>query len=1042
MKNQFASRCLYLWVSLWLAFLAHAQPGPILLDQKKTVLNCVIPEWPELTEFSVIASATEDCQEYVMDRQSASSGPGKLRVTVCSVETANPEKGYVIFTGYPDPHVWLCRNESEQEAPRQTAPPILTITIVDRQTDDPDNEIPAVFGGGYGSDSFDDWRPGKPGMPGGGVVPLFLGMVSAGVWPAELINFAYGLKLPELSGSAPIAFQQGLMSDNSEILVIVSETRQQFYQRATLFGRWQLMGQINTSAISSVEWSFEDDVIAENKILRALVGAFGWKYDKCGEVPGLLGCPKGSPKSSPKSSPKRRKQEREQPANDQGTSSSTSRDSGSGNRQSHGDSGKSSGDQDDQKEDGNPAQHVHQGPVCPHPDCHHRRCCCVDCKAKGDISNGTPVSVDQAFSVLGEHISQYNEMAILLGVPYGNLTEIGTPEMSIRMKRVLELAEASGVLTAERLVMAMSFLIGTQIAKDAAMALRVSYSDAIPDCYLESAKPDDTDLMALRDAYLIATSIYIDPFRLAVEMGLPYNGHEVAEQERDFEFRKIKLLWLLQKHGLLTYGRFLSAANYVKPNSKISEASQKLGVALQPRQPDYQVFSDDRLKALTQRLSLRDLVDIVDCMIPEIIVTRALGCPERIVTSVSVIKDSQERMLKLLALCMKHICMKHKKGNITVNDVIKNIFYHPEVMHYQKAHRLVEKLTGASPDQEAVSAEDMMVFDGQLANLKEFGLALGVPERVITNIFCSFNNAWRQWFEIVGEARSLDRLTPENLVYALQNSENSDRVALLKSLNGITGQRLPDETPVYLSEEESGQASEEPMVIEAGSERLTLEHYLPLPLSHNWFWIGMAMGLSNKELVVIEKTCSFDPRECLYRMLKALTSKCSSYETGHLYNVVRFLGDQAAIDAFPAHLRCDPNKALATVEPSSPMAHAMIAVADAFSHDPEAFGQQLELPKDVINLAKIQYKRDPRRIIVELIQKALNRCAIRYPDLWNRLIEAVASLPPDIPPDIAIPPDIGHGLPEAVAWTERTAQRSQASGLPFSKQLGERLRLR
>ena len=1008
MKNKFSWYRLHLWFFLWLAFLAHAQPEPILPDQNYFPFNCV-------TEFPAIVTATESCQEYVMDRQSTSSGPGKIKVTVCLVETANPEdKEYFIYTDSPNWPVWLCRNEREREGgSQQTAPPILTITIADEQTDVPDNEIPAVFGGGYDSDSFDDRRPGKPGMPGWGA-PFLLEIVSAGLLPAGVIPFAFDLELPELSGSTPIVFQQMFMSDNSVILVIVSETQQKFYQRVSLFSRWQLMGQTNTNAISSVEWNSEDDFIAEDKLVRALVGVFGWVYDKCGEVPGLLVCPKRGEKTR----------------SHEGQCQSTSGTGGaspyslhdSSKTQRRGGSGKSS---DDQKGDENRVQHVHQGPLCPHPDCCSGRCRCAECqetrRSGGGISIGQAVSIQQALSAVGEYGDQYMQLGFLLGVPYDALSQISDPFKS-RMEVTLKLAQTFGLLTKERLVMAMSVVIGSVHTQKAAAQLGVPYSEATPDCYLENARPDIDDAISPRDAFLISISSAFSTSRLAVEMGLPDHDREAVESLRDINHRKLKLLWRLQQHGLLTYGRFLSAVHYLEYRVIASEASQTLGLELRPRQPDYQVFPGNRFEALTQPLSLRDLVDIVPCHISVEAVAQALGCPN-IAQSVSHHRGVHERMLNLLALCMEH-----KNGIITVNEVIK-MFYHPELLLWQNAHRLEETLTGRSPDREVLSYKNVMTLR-YVDNLKKFGLALGLPERLMTTILTQRGNQLR---EVFLNAASLDRLTPGNLVYALEQSGNSGQVASLESLAGIAGQPLPSEAPVYLSEEELGQISEEPMeVIEVRSVPLTLENCGGLPLSHNWYWIGLAMGLPSSQLECIDADGHSEPVNCLYKMLRALTER-PVYETGHLYNVLLFLDDQEAIQAFPAHLKGKPKQALATLAPSSSMAHALITLASALSHHPQAFGRQLGLPDRVITNALYKYQHDPRRIIVELIQGSIQRAIIKRSDLLDRMVTAAISL------DRA---EMKICLLDAMDWTTRKDHQSQPQAAGFSVLVSEEQKLR
>ena len=81
-------------------------------------------------------------------------------------------------------------------------------------------------------------------------------------------TFAFDLELPELSSSAPTAFEQRVMSDNREILVVISGTGQILYQRASLFSRWQRIGQTDTKAISSAGRGIKDDFIGEDKVCK------------------------------------------------------------------------------------------------------------------------------------------------------------------------------------------------------------------------------------------------------------------------------------------------------------------------------------------------------------------------------------------------------------------------------------------------------------------------------------------------------------------------------------------------------------------------------------------------------------------------------------------------------------------------------------------------------------------------------------------------------------------------------------------------------
>ena len=273
MKYRFSRCCLHLFrllVLLWLAPSVNALTEPVSLDQSPSFDCSIATEFPLITR--------NKCQDYVVNRQSVSSEPEKIKVTACPVETVDPEDKeyleYFIHTNSPDWLAWLCRDKKEREGSQQPETPTFTLTVVDKQLGDSDSGIPNVSGGGYDNDFFDDRRPGKPGMPGRDVAPFLLETVSASRLPAGVISFAFDLELPESPGTSTI-FQQGVMSDGSDVLVVISGTRQRMYRRVYQLGNWYLAGQVDSAALPPDEEQL-DDFIAEDKLVRALAGVFGW----------------------------------------------------------------------------------------------------------------------------------------------------------------------------------------------------------------------------------------------------------------------------------------------------------------------------------------------------------------------------------------------------------------------------------------------------------------------------------------------------------------------------------------------------------------------------------------------------------------------------------------------------------------------------------------------------------------------------------------------------------------------------------------------
>lgn len=241
----------------------------------------------------------ETCREYVVGRQSAPTEPEKIKVTACSIDTLEPEeKIYFLYTDSPGHPAWLCRNKKEHKGLQQPEQPTLTLTITDKQVNDPGDNMPTVSGSGYGDDFFDDKRRRKPGMPA--TPPIFLEVVSAGWLPAGLFPFVFNLELPDLSGNPPVLFQQGILSDDSDILIVISGSQQRIYRRIYQFGTWYPVGQVNVETLFPPE-DKPEDFIAEDKLIRSLVGGFGWEWQSSNtkkvndqsDIQGIISCPKG-----------------------------------------------------------------------------------------------------------------------------------------------------------------------------------------------------------------------------------------------------------------------------------------------------------------------------------------------------------------------------------------------------------------------------------------------------------------------------------------------------------------------------------------------------------------------------------------------------------------------------------------------------------------------------------------------------------------------------------------------------------------------------
>ena len=246
----------------WFVLIFHS------LSANSVTYDCsVATELPSL--------AIEKCQDYFVGRPSASSGRQSIKATFCSVETTDPDdNAFFIYSDSPYWPYWLCRDKKEREEFEQPEAPALIVTVItDEQTVDSAEEIPAVSGGGgYGGDFFDGRRPGRPGR---GFVPFFLGAESANWLPAGMIGFAFaGLELPELPGDMPVYLQQNSYSDNSEMLVVMSEGQIKLYKRSSLFSDWQLINQFGIKMTPVGAES--SDFVVEDKVASALVAVYEW----------------------------------------------------------------------------------------------------------------------------------------------------------------------------------------------------------------------------------------------------------------------------------------------------------------------------------------------------------------------------------------------------------------------------------------------------------------------------------------------------------------------------------------------------------------------------------------------------------------------------------------------------------------------------------------------------------------------------------------------------------------------------------------------
>ncbi|MGI2028551.1 hypothetical protein [Endozoicomonas acroporae] len=286
---------------------------------------------------------------------------------------------------------------------------------------------------------------------------------------------------------------------------------------------------------------------------------------------------------------------------------------------------------------------------------------------------------------------------------------------------------------------------------------------------------------------------------------------------------------------------------------------------------------------------------------------------------------------------LKKILDKHG-GSITTNEIVK-IMCNPEIMIISCAYRLIESLKGntipffrshnLSWNQQIVDLTYQVSVLG--INAEHLGRALGVPLHIIQKIVDRDYNLvsnQEKFDDLFNQAILCSpRLTPGHIIHALreagsasgcreelekwiENDKKSDkRNTRLPWLNEFTPEALPELKPLYRPEDDNSTEI-------VSSQPLTLDFLRNLPLSHNWFLIGLSMGLSADELESIGSgtiTKNGLPDRFKLSLAAPALSRIlvqKGLETGHLYQALKTLDDQATLTYFPKHSDDLPEKKL------------------------------------------------------------------------------------------------------------------------------------
>ncbi|WP_257297133.1 hypothetical protein [Endozoicomonas sp. YOMI1] len=319
--------------------------------------------------------------------------------------------------------------------------------------------------------------------------------------------------------------------------------------------------------------------------------------------------------------------------------------------------------------------------------------------------------------------------------------------------------------------------------------------------------------------------------------------------------------------------------------------------------------------------------------VPMATIAFAAGYPELMMDQDLQTISSSDNALSTTILLKK--ILDKQGGSMTTNELVK-IISHPEIMAISCAHRLIEALSGNpvsfSLINEGTLSRQMFCLAEGIANIKipadAIGNALGVSLPIIQSIlkqsFVDEATRMQIYNLLCAATHCQPGLTPAHILYALHEAAGSTR--LERKLNRfitINKEKLslflepnpeqpPAIKPLYRQDDDSSATT-------AGSQPLTPDFLRRLPLSHNWFLIGLAMGLSVDELRNIDQKTSHtyhDDQKKKHSLAACyLSDKLAELgkrgvETGHLFQVLHNLDDQVALHYFPKHLSAPPEKAL------------------------------------------------------------------------------------------------------------------------------------
>ena len=341
------------------------------------------------------------------------------------------------------------------------------------------------------------------------------------------------------------------------------------------------------------------------------------------------------------------------------------------------------------------------------------------------------------------------------------------------------------------------------------------------------------------------------------------------------------------------------------------------------RSDDYDRSPADKSQALSDSDLCRIFCGQLDMITitPEIL-AQAAGYPELL--NDPLLTELKQNQLDVYLLLEKILA---EKGQMNIGDV-QEILYKPEILEIRFAKRLDKVIshqpsimeaqlqswqipTDHLPTPQVFEFFSQLVAEEILPDLKSFALALGMPAFRVTQTLksCYGLPKLEDLVKVIREAEHVSvKLTKGHLLYALKESISSNKMADLDNL--LQKQPLFQHIVATQPPKEKTFLSKKEVSLPHCSEPLTMSFLSDLPLSHNWFDIGLAMGLTYDELRVIGDKVSPGSKAVAFYLSAKLTEPHRKLETGHLFQALSLLNDQDTLEYFPIHLSAKPENAL------------------------------------------------------------------------------------------------------------------------------------